>query len=94
MNPLATGITDDPANRTLRVHLLGYNAPPQTTPANERPYVLPGLIEDEPIYQTSIALDRPIKRAAAFGTSSELKRHGNRLDMLIRGVHEVIIIRY
>jgi hypothetical protein len=26
-------VTDGPANRLLRVHLLGYNSPPQTTPA-------------------------------------------------------------
>jgi hypothetical protein len=87
-------VTDDPAARTLRVHLLGYNSPPQTTPAKNRPYILPGLIEDEPIYRASIALDRPIKQAAALGRSSELKRRGSRLDALVSGVHEVIILRY
>jgi hypothetical protein len=47
-------VTDDPATRTLRVHLIAYNATPQTTPAKERPYVLPGLIEDAPMFRASI----------------------------------------
>jgi hypothetical protein len=49
-------VTDDPATRTLRVHLIAYNATPQTTPVKERPYVLPGLIEDAPMFRASIEL--------------------------------------
>ena len=41
-------VTDDPATRTLRVHFLAYNAPPQTMPRQNRPSVLPALIEDTP----------------------------------------------
>ncbi|MCA9198852.1 MAG: hypothetical protein KDA87_14995, partial [Planctomycetales bacterium] len=44
-------ITDDMNSRTLRIHLLAYNATPRTTPQTNRPYVLPGMIEDEPIYR-------------------------------------------
>ena len=89
-----TIVTDDPANRTLRIHLLGYNAPPQTTPAKERPYVLPGLIEDVPMYRVSMTLDRPVKRGTAFNKSTALKRRGPRVEALVNDIHEVIVLRY
>ena len=44
-------VTDDPGRRLLRVHLIGYNGPPQTTPIKDRPYVLPALIEDAPMFR-------------------------------------------
>ncbi len=56
-------VTDDVENRTLRVHLIAYNPTPQTTPAKNRPYILPGLVEDRPIYRASIQSARPITGA-------------------------------
>jgi hypothetical protein len=87
-------VTDDPAKRTLRVHLLGYNGPPQTTPPKDRPHVLPGLIEDAPMYRATIELTEPIKRAAAFNKSTALKRRGRRLEAAINDIHEVLIVSY
>lgn len=87
-------VTDDPAQRALRVHLIGYNSPPQATPSSDSPYVLPGLIEDAPIYRARITVNRPIKHAAALNRSTLLRRHGNRLDLTVEDIHEVIIVRY
>lgn len=89
-----TVVTDDPVGRTLRIHLLGYNAPPQTTPPKERPYILPGLIEDAPMYRAIIELAEPIKRATAFNRSTDLKRRGRRLEATINDVHDVLIVNY
>jgi hypothetical protein len=87
-------VTDDPANRTLRVHLLGYNAPPQTLPAKERPYVLPATIEDVPTFRATIDLDRPPKRVEAFNKSTVLKRKGARVEATVSDIHEVLQFRY
>jgi hypothetical protein len=87
-------VTDDPATRTLRVHLLGYNAPPQTTPPKERPYVLPATIEDAPTFRAAIELDRPPKRVEALNKSTLLKRKGNRIEATVSDIHEALVIRY
>jgi hypothetical protein len=87
-------VTDDPATRTLRVHLIAYNPTPQTTPVRERPYVLPGLIEDAPVFRASIELRDGLKSAAAFNRTTELKKRGRRVDVVISGLHDVIRCRY
>jgi len=89
-----TVVTDDPAQRALRVHLIGYNSPPQATPSSDSPYVLPALIEDAPIYRASITVNRPVKHAAALNRSTRLRLHRNRLDLTIEDIHEVVIVRY
>ena len=50
--------TDDPASKQYHVHLIAYTPVPTATPPKNRPYVLPGLIEDPPMYQARIHLDR------------------------------------
>jgi hypothetical protein len=87
-------VTDDPAQRVLRVHLVAYNSPPQATPSSDSPYVLPALIEDAPIYRASVTVNRPIKHAAALNGSTRLRRHGSRLDLTVEDIHEVIVIGY
>jgi hypothetical protein len=87
-------VTDDPAARTLRVHLIAYNATPQTTPVKERPYVLPGLIEDAPIYRATLEFPDGLKSAKAFNRSTELRKRGNRVELTVEDIHEVIQCRY
>jgi hypothetical protein len=89
-----TVVTDDPSARVLRVHLLGYNSPPQTTPPKNRPYVMPGLIEDAPMYRVSLELAVPIKNAAAFSRSTNLQHSGQRIAATVNDIYEIIIIRY
>jgi len=87
-------VTDDPAARILRVHLLGYNSPPQTTPAKDRPYILPGLIEDAPIFRATIELPGGLKSAKALNRSTGLTRRGNRVELTVEDIHEIIQCRY
>jgi hypothetical protein len=87
-------VTDDPATRTLRIHLLGYNAPPQTTPAKERPYVLPVPIEDAPLYRVTVRAAKPFRRAAAVGTSTVVKRRGQNVEALVNDIHECLLLSY
>jgi len=87
-------VTDDPAERTLRIHLLGYNAPPQTTPPKDRPHILPRLIEDAPMYRAIIEFAEPIRRATAFNKSTDLKRRGRRLQATVQDIHDVLVINY
>ena len=87
-------ITDDAASRTLRIHLVGYLSPPAGTPAQNRPYVLPGLVEDSPMYRATIRVRRPWKAAHAWNKSTTLATHGDRLEAVVNDVHEVIVLEY
>jgi hypothetical protein len=87
-------VTDDPAARVLRVHLMAYNATPQTTPVKERPYVLPGLIEDAPMYRVSLEFAQPIRKTSARDKSTVLNRRGQTVEATVTDIHEVIVCRY
>ncbi|MBN9690469.1 MAG: hypothetical protein J0M24_09525 [Verrucomicrobia bacterium] len=89
-----TVVTDDPASRTLRVHLLGYNSPPQTTPAKDRPYVLPVPIEDAPLYRVAVTSREPLRDATAVNPSTVLRRTGNRVEATVNDIHEVLVLSY
>lgn len=87
-------VTDDPATRTLRVHFIAYNPTPQTTPERNRPYVLPGLVEDAPLFKASIVLAQTPRDAQTLNPATRLDHQENRLDLTIADVHEVVLIRY
>lgn len=87
-------VTDDPAAHELRVHLLGYFAPPQTMPIKNRPFVLPALLEELPMYRVVIELDGAPKQCEALNRSSIVKLEGNKIEATINDVHEAIVIRY
>jgi hypothetical protein len=87
-------VTDDPATRTLRVHLIAYNATPQSTPVKERPYVLPGLIEDAPMYRARIELRDSLESAEALNQSTQLTTEGNRVELIVADIYEVIQCHY
>ena len=87
-------VTDDPARRTLRVHLIAYNATPQTTPAKDRPYVLPGLIEDAPMFRASLVFSGGLKGAKALNRKTQLKKRGQRVELVVEDIHEIIECRY
>lgn len=89
-----TVITDDPANQTLRVHFIAYNPTPQTLPVNERPYVLPGLIEDARTFRASIFTQEPVKEATALNPATELRREGRRIRVTITDIHDVLVLKY
>ncbi|MHB1305489.1 MAG: hypothetical protein ACYC23_00235 [Limisphaerales bacterium] len=87
-------VTDDPATRTLRVHLIAYNATPQTTPAKERPYVLPGLIEDAPMFRARLEFRDGLKSAKVLNRTTQLKKRGARVELVVEDIHEIIQCRY
>jgi hypothetical protein len=87
-------VTDDPGARLLRVHLLAYNSTPQTTPARERPHVLPGLIEDAPMFRVALTSHRPLKNAKSRNQTTLLKRRGQRVEATIADIHEIILLHY
>jgi hypothetical protein len=87
-------VTDDPAARQLRVHLLAYNPTPRTTPQKNRPYVLPGMIEDAPIIRVAAATRAPIKTADALHPRTKLDVAGKSLQATIEDIHEVLLIGY
>ena len=87
-------VTDDPATQTLRIHFIAYNATPQTTPEKNRPYVLPGLVEDAPMFRASVVLSRIPRDVQALNPATRLDRQENRLNLTISDIHEVVLVRY
>jgi hypothetical protein len=78
----------------LRIHLLGYNSSPQTTPPKNRPYILPGLIEDAPMYRISLEFAEPVKHVFAFGKSTNLQHEGRHVEAAVNDIHEIILVHY
>jgi hypothetical protein len=89
-----TVVTDDPATRQLRVHLLGYASPPQTTPAKDRPYVLPGLMEAAPMYRVTVTLAERPQAVEALHPATRIRRRDRQIEATVEDVHEVLVIRY
>jgi hypothetical protein len=89
-----TVVTDDPTARCLRVHFLGYNAPPQTTPAKSRPAVIPALIEDPPIFRAVLECRDDIRDVGALHPMTRLERDGRKVRVQINEIHDVVLIRY
>lgn len=87
-------VTDDPDEQVLRIHFLGYNAPPQTTPAKNRPYVLPSMIEDPPIYRATIHTRDRIRKARSWNKNTEIKRRSRKVEIQVEDIHEVIQLKY
>ena len=67
---------------------------PQTILPKDRPHILPGLMEDAPIYRAIVELAEPIKRAAVSNRSTKLARHGRRLEVTVNDIHGIVIINY
>lgn len=89
-----TVVTDEPLAHLLRIHLLSYTSSPQTTPPKNRPYILPGLIEDAPMYRVSVESADPIKSVSALSQSTSLQQSGRRVMATVDDIHEIIMIRY
>ncbi len=89
-----TVVTDEPARRTLRVHCVAYNATPQTTPAQNRPFVMPGLIEDAPMFAVSIRTQPGCVGARAVNASTSIRRRGDRVEAVVRDLHDVLLLHY
>lgn len=87
-------VTEDPQSRTLRVHFIDYNAPAKSMPVKNRPYVLPGLIEDKPIFRVSVRLRETPKKWGVWNRSTQLRRNGTTLELVIEDVHDVLWVKY
>ncbi len=87
-------VTDDTTTRTLRIHFVAYNALPQSTPATNRPYILPGLSEDAPIFRVKIYSKKTLKGASAWSKSTVLNWSKTSAQATINDIHEVIRLKY
>jgi hypothetical protein len=88
-------VTDDRARRTLRVHLVACQAPPQTQAVERfRPYALPAMIEDLPLYRVAVECREPIIEAHASNPTTRLTLRGRRVEATINDIHEVLVLAY
>ncbi|WP_261345583.1 beta-galactosidase trimerization domain-containing protein [Paludisphaera soli] len=87
-------VTDEPSSRTLRVHLIAGAPSPTTTPPANRPFVIPGLIEDAPTYRARIVLDAPPRLARAGKPASIVTLDAAGVSAVVDDIHDVIVIEY
>jgi hypothetical protein len=74
--------------------MLGCNSPPQTTPAKDRPLVLPRPIEEAPMYGATLTVNNRPHSAKALNRSTQLRRRGNQVNLTVEDIHEVVILKY
>lgn len=86
-----TVVTHVPGSREYRVHAVGYLPPPGAVDP-KRPWIIPELIEDTPLYRMSIEMAWPTTRCEATNPTTKLRRKGNRIEATINDIHEVITI--
>ncbi|MCR9291678.1 MAG: hypothetical protein NXI32_03095 [bacterium] len=87
-------VTDDRQTRIMRVHLLGYNPPPQTIPSQNRPYALPALMEDRPLYRVQLELNFVPRKIHKLNASTLLEHQERSIRATIDDIHEAIVIEY
>jgi len=86
--------TDDLSSRQLYVHFISYAPSPTTTPAKNRPYVLPGLIEDPPMYRARVQLSGPPRSAMVWSKEARVEQRGDIVQIQANDIHEVLTIGY
>src|SRR4051812_19246317 len=87
-------VTDYPVAREMRVHFICWNPGPQTMAARNRPNLLPGLIEELPMFRARIEPSFKVKSVHAINRSTKLSRAKNSVDAIIEDVHEAIVLKY
>ena len=85
---------DEPATRRLHIHFVAYSPTPTTTPAKNRPYVIPGLIEDPPCYRAQVRLPGPPRGAKAWSKETRIEIKQAAIEVFITDIHEVVTIDY
>jgi hypothetical protein len=85
-----TVITRDKTG-TIRVHFLGYLVPPGTT-GEKRPWVIPDLIEDLPLYRATVTFDATVAHAHAINDDTQLQVNKSQVELTINDVHEVLVV--
>lgn len=85
-------VTEDQKDGTLRVHLLAYNPTPRTTPPKNRPYVLPGLIEDKPIFRAKIVA-KGVASIQALNPATVIDGYADEYTVTVEDVHEVLLLK-
>ncbi|OHB75969.1 MAG: hypothetical protein A2W31_00015, partial [Planctomycetes bacterium RBG_16_64_10] len=73
---------------------VAYNPTPQTTPPRNRPYVIPGLIEDVPIFRVAVKLAEIPRTVTAGNESTVLHWHADSIEATIEDIHEVLVLDY
>ena len=86
--------TDDRAARRLHVHFIAYAPTPMTTPPKNRPFVIPGLLEDPLMYRARISLSDLPRSAVAWNNEDCSLTRERQVVLLAKDIHEVVTIEY
>jgi hypothetical protein len=63
-------------------------------PVKDRPYVLPGLIEDRPMFRASLRFSDKVKGVKGLSEETRIRKRGRDVEVVVEDVHEVILVRY
>jgi hypothetical protein len=87
-------VTDQPEARKLRVHLLAYHPTPRTTPQENRPFALPGLIEDTPLYRVRVDLSASPREVSFVDPTTQWRWGGRKIEATVEQIHDGLVIGY
>ena len=87
-------VTDDAQAKKLRVHFIAYNSTPQSTPGKNRPFILPGLVEDVPIFRVTVDVSVDPTGIETANPATTVGRNGRRVEATIEDIHEVLVLSY
>jgi len=86
--------TDDPASRQYHVHLIAYAPAPTSTPPKNPPYILPGLIEDTPMYRARIHLEDRPRNVRVWNKDARIEVNGETAELQANDIHELVTVEY
>lgn len=85
-----TVVTRD-KDETYRVHFNGYLTPPGSTDP-KRPWAIPELMVDVPLYRAVVSSSSTIRNAKAVNPATLLESTGKEITLTVNDVHEVLIV--
>ncbi len=86
-------VTEDSSGKQIFIHFLAYLSPPQTTPSQGRPFIMPSLIEDLPLFRATVHLDFLPASVEKNNSSTNIEVDRQIISVLANDVHEVLTIR-
>ena len=88
-------VTTEPGDLVWRIHLVGYVSPPACTGPG-RPhanFILPSLIEDQPLYRVRISFNRPVIEVQTLSSETEISWSANDIVLQVTDIHETVMVK-
>jgi hypothetical protein len=87
-------ITHDEQRSRYVIHFIGFNTGRSNMLADERPRVLPPLMEEPLLYRARVHVGVPFREARVLSPKTTLKRNAETLELTTDEIHESLVVSY